>query len=241
MTRPRLRRVPKIFGVALASLIVSFAVFYGAVVAYDAYEERHQVEAAVFELWVGEILRLHDREWRYVAAVATPGAESVLKWILWWGLDPNGPIRDCTPLTVALDYPEIYTTPEKIAAILDAGADPNRRDGAGRLPIVLAGEQSWPALFTLLLDHGADPNARDGEGLGVLDNLCVSWCRDTPGSIALLLDRGLDPCTMVRRWAGTRERSGVPLSDWLAAEKLPDLARRAEAACAAKAAGEGAP
>ncbi len=237
MTRPRLRRVPKIFGVALASLIVSFAVFYGAVVAYDAYEERHQREAAVLELWVGEILRLHDWEWRYVAAVATPGAESVVKWIHWWGLDPNGPIRDFTPLTMALDHPDIKVRPETLTVILEAGADPNRRDAGGRLPIVMVADRGFPELLDILLAHGADPNARDGEGLGVLDSLCVDGCRDTPRSVALLLDRGLDPCTTVRRRAGLPERLGVPLSDWLAAENLPDLAHRAEAACAAKRAG----
>jgi hypothetical protein len=241
MTRPRLRRVLKIFGIALASLVGLFAVFYGALVAYDECHDRWPQQTDLALVWTMDLLGVAEPEERYAFALELDGGSGLMRWMHWWGFDPNRPMYRHTPLTGALDLLFAPPSPDKLVVILDAGGDPNRADADGRLPLVMAAAQGRSVLLTVLLDRGAAPNSRDRAGDGVLDRLCAYGCDDKPRSIALLLDRGLDPCTTVRRRAGLPERYGVPLSDWLAAEKLPDLARRAEAACAAKRAGEGAP
>ena len=52
----------------------------------------------------------------------------------------------------------------KVAALLEAGHDPNGRDIRGRTPLHIAAEQSWPNLMEELVRAGADPKALDNRG-----------------------------------------------------------------------------
>ena len=64
-----------------------------------------------------------------------------------------------TPLhSAAMSNPQ----PGVIAALAEAGADPNERDSDQRTPLHRAAESNRnPAVIVALLDIGADPKARD--------------------------------------------------------------------------------
>ena len=49
--------------------------------------------------------------------------------------------------------------------LVDAGADPNQRDGHGRTAIYSAIERGSFAAVKVLLDLGADPNQADEDGV----------------------------------------------------------------------------
>ncbi len=65
-------------------------------------------------------------------------------------------------------------TAADVAALLDAGADPNARSGDGSTPLhVVAARTENPKVITALLDAGADPNALD-----FADNIPWDYARE---------------------------------------------------------------
>ena len=79
-----------------------------------------------------------------------------------------------------------------VAALLDAGADPNARTETGGTALhVAAMVSSTPAVVTALLNAGADPNARNELGATPLHFAARS--SKTPAVVSALLDAGVDP------------------------------------------------
>ncbi len=101
--------------------------------------------------------------------------------------------------------------PADYVRCLDAGADPNARDGEGQMLLHRALENRNPEVTALLLDAGADPNAA---GLGGPPLMRVIWLNSRRYSspdpaiaselVRLLLAAGADP-------NGDRSRTGTPL------------------------------
>ena len=75
-----------------------------------------------------------------------------------------------------------------LAAFLEAGADVNARDNAGRTVLHRAMDNSSTAA---LLEAGADPNARDSTGSTPLHMVAASW-RNTGPWVSLLVAAGAD-------------------------------------------------
>ena len=75
------------------------------------------------------------------------------------------------------------------AALLDAGADPNRRDAtaAGWTPLMYAIHHGHAAAVQLLLNRGADPNARGKSG-GL--PLLAAATQSDPAFVSLLMAHG---------------------------------------------------
>ncbi len=96
-------------------------------------------------------------------AEKAPGSVEIVQALIDAGANPNGvAYPNLLPLTVA-----ISDSPRMTETLLRAGADPNRRDSAGR-PIwwdaVTYDTDERLETLRLLLDHGADLSLRDSEG-----------------------------------------------------------------------------
>lgn len=77
-----------------------------------------------------------------------------------------------------------------VEAHLERGADPNRKNVKGEMPLQAAASRGHSQVVSLLLKNGADPNARDGGGRVPLEAAVVA--RSSP-SIVFLLEHGADP------------------------------------------------
>jgi ankyrin repeat protein len=96
---------------------------------------------------------------------------------------------------LSTQVPELYQaiaqySPSAAKKLINAGADPNSRDGHGRSPLHAAVDAFGSGkleLMRLLLSKGADPNARDDFGSSPLDD--AAWIGSVEKS-ALLLDSG---------------------------------------------------
>src|SRR5690606_21916266 len=54
---------------------------------------------------------------------------------------------------------------ERVSFLIEKGADVNKRDGLGHLPLQLAASERKSNLMALLIKAGAKVDARDGDGM----------------------------------------------------------------------------
>ena len=79
---------------------------------------------------------------------------------------------------------------EAIAALIDAGADPDARNEDGRTPLHMAAEKGHSEAIAALIDAGADPDARNEDGR---TPLYMAAEKGHSEAIAALIDAGADP------------------------------------------------
>ncbi|KAK3385624.1 ankyrin repeat-containing domain protein [Podospora didyma] len=91
----------------------------------------------------------------------------VFEFLLAHGADPDLPLEppNGTPCLNAICMNKFFPFAK---AILEAGADPNRRDEAGRTPLWWCIDMYNIRLMRELIQHGADVNARLGDGVTLL-------------------------------------------------------------------------
>jgi hypothetical protein len=82
------------------------------------------------------------------------------------GTDAN--VLDRRMDTTALEQAVSHANLKMVKALLDAGADINAEDRAGRTALMTLDEDATPDLVRALLDAGADVKARDDEGNSAL-------------------------------------------------------------------------
>jgi len=111
---------------------------------------------------------------------------------------------------------------ELVAALLDAGADPNLGSPLGITPLMTAAHLGLPEIAEMLLEAGADPDRRDTWGWPAL---FYAVSEDRLEVAGVLLDAGADPAA--------RDAEGVGIGDLLsyrgASEELTRLLRAAGA------------
>ncbi len=92
--------------------------------------------------------------------------EALFQWFLQRriGLEGND-LRDRTPLHRAAREGH----PERVQALLRAGARVDPRDEFGATPLHYAAQSDWGAVAAVLLDHGANANAKIAEDVVLVD------------------------------------------------------------------------
>jgi len=88
--------------------------------------------------------------------------------------------RDCTG-------PLVREVTDVIALLLDAGADPNKPTGTGRISLNIAMRSGQGDAVRLLLEAGADPEQADTDGK---TPLMVGRAGKYPGLVAILREWG---------------------------------------------------
>lgn len=129
---------------------------------------------------------------RAIAADDTEKIESLIKS----GTDPNGYGKQgITPLIYAFGAGK----KDAMRALLQNGADPNKRNDAPDAPERLQGESAVTFIagapendyLAILLDHGGDLNAKNGDGEPILIRMIFMDPTNYEG-MKMLLDRGAD-------------------------------------------------
>jgi ankyrin repeat protein len=104
--------------------------------------------------------------WTALIWASRSGSIEAINLLLDSGADVNLPRStgdnwDGTPLQHAI----LQRQPAAVRVLLDRGADLNRGAGQGSLsPLLLAADDTDPAILKLLLAHGADPTVEDEHG-----------------------------------------------------------------------------
>jgi len=104
--------------------------------------------------------------WTALIWASRSGSIEAINLLLDSGADVNLPRStgdnwDATPLQHAI----LQRQPAAVPVLLDRGADLNRGAGQGSLsPLLLAADDTDPAILKLLLAHGADPTVEDEHG-----------------------------------------------------------------------------
>jgi hypothetical protein len=100
-------------------------------------------------------------------AAARSGDVAGIKQAVARGANVNAPAggNDWTPLLHAIHKNQIAS----VAALLDAGADPNKRTPKSMTPLMMAAGYGYTDIVQLLLRRGADPKLYDLDGATALD------------------------------------------------------------------------
>lgn len=121
-----------------------------------------------------------------------------------------------------LDVAAKWCSAATVATILDAGADLNRRDKKGEIPLYRATKNQSTAVLKLLLERGADLTLLNEDGTHSL-HFCALW--GDLERLKILLDHGADPMQLESDGATALGYARGPYSNAQVVEEL--LARGA--------------
>lgn len=172
------------------------------------------------QAYLARIARTFDME-SLTFFISQEGGSAVVRSLLAHHVDPNGLDRHgASPLVLAACGGHL----ELVRILVEAGADVNRPDGGGGLPLEMRCDASWypgagvndergAEVARYLLEHGAHVNAIDRIGLTALH---VAAATGNIKVIDVLLDGGArinEPKRHVPLYGGTQQ-SGDPLAGW---------------------------
>ncbi|HHH36295.1 MAG TPA: hypothetical protein ENK48_05635 [Gammaproteobacteria bacterium] len=142
------------------------------------------------------------------------GEADVMRGLLKNGLDPDqaqsGQLLDYfrahiverEKLRPLLVEAALHGHRDTVAALLEAGANPDLRDPAGRTALFWAASQGFSQVVELLLEHKADPDIRDGQGTTALMSAAKSGFKRV---VASLLAHGADVNALETTGSGLEE------------------------------------
>lgn len=101
-------------------------------------------------------------------AAARSGNVAMIRLLVSRGADPNrsdAAVNSWSPLLHAIHKEQ----PGSVAALLDAGANPNAADPNGNTPLMMAAGYGYAGIVKILLAHGANPRLASSRGITALD------------------------------------------------------------------------
>lgn len=227
------RTITRRLALLSAGLIAFILLPIGVAVMLDTWEDRGAVSYRLTSIWIRHFVGVTSRETLLVEAASEPDGGTYMRWALRRRADPSS-VPDgrramdwithdlgggCEPPLVPF---EILA---RSGVELDRGAD-------GGLLGFVARACRRPDLVRILLDAGADPALVGGSDDLVRLLGAAAHRPDARSLWAWLLDHDATPCTAL----GSIDDRASMLRR-LSENDLPDLAARAEAACAAKGGG----
>jgi len=109
-----------------------------------------------------------DAGYTPLIAASRAGKVPMIRLLRSHGADPNlrdAAVNSWTPLLHAIHK----TQPASVAALLDAGADPNGTERDGTTPLMMAAGYGYTDIVRLLLARGANPRIATSDGITALD------------------------------------------------------------------------
>ena len=109
-----------------------------------------------------------DAGYTPLIAASRAGKVPMIRLLRSHGADPNlrdAAVNSWTPLLHAIHKAQ----PASVAALLDAGADPNGTERDGTTPLMMAAGYGYTDIVKLLLARGANPRLATSDGITALD------------------------------------------------------------------------
>ena len=153
-----------------------------------------------------------------LADVSRAGDVAAIRQLVAHGADPNAPSggNTWTPLHHAIHKHQTAS----VAALLDVGADPNRRAGTVT-PLMMAAGYGYDDIVALLLARGADPALRGEEGGTALDwaltgtadidDFTFFHCQDSTVALLHRAAPEMKPTALSRRAAAFKRCASVAM------------------------------
>jgi len=172
-------------GIIIRSLLLlGFALF---MISYHVWGAHHY--AMVRAIGKGDIKQIEKLiDEGYDVNASTGGGQNMLTWSFWYPYYGRNERPSTNRVQITSDEREAKIL-KMISILVEHGADLNRRDPQGEIPLNLAASRAYIRVCKMLIEKGADVNLAGRFGHRPLHNAVHSG---DPQVVTMLIERGAD-------------------------------------------------